>query len=220
MAFDVAPSISFCECQGRFVFLDLGRERYFALSADGNRAFGALIAGSELGREDERTLYGLVQQGLLVECANGAKPAGCRAPRSPTRSLVETSVRAGLIDMLWAVARLAGAKRAVKRKPLRTVLDHLARRKAKQGLCEPLEDELIEVAAAFRRSALVSTPLDQCLPRSIAAAHWLLDGNCRSELVIGVRLQPFAAHCWLQSGPVLVNETVEEARNFTPILVV
>lgn len=220
MVFDVAPGISFCQCKGRFIFLDLGRERYFALSAEGNHAFGRLIEGTDLPPEDERTLCGLARQGLLVKCPDGPKPVGCRMQRMPARSLAETSVRAGLTEMLWSVARLAGAKREVKRKPLRTVLDRLARRKARQGLCEPLEDELIEIAAALRRSALVATPLDQCLPRSIAAAHMLLDRNCRSELVIGVRLQPFAAHCWLQSGPTLINETLEEARNFTPILIV
>lgn len=220
MAFDVNPGISFCECQGRFVFLDLGRERYFVLSAESNHAFGRLTSENELSPEHERILFGLAQQGLLVECVKGSNPTHCLAPRTPTRSLVETSVRAGLTNVLWAVTRLAGAKYAMRRKPLQTVLDRLARRKAQQGLCEPLEDELVEIAAAFRRGALVTTPLDQCLPRSIAAAHMLLDSHCRSELVIGVRLRPFAAHCWLQSGQVLINETVEEARNFTPILVI
>lgn len=219
MAFDVAPGVSFCQSEGRFIFLDLNRERYFALSTEANRAFGNLVAGTTLTTGDERILSGLEEQALLAECADGSRPVPCRVPRKPTRSLVETSVRAGLVDVLWALARLAAAKSAVTRQPLHTVLDRLARRKTKEGLFEPLEDDLIEVAAAFRRCALVATPLDQCLPRSLAAAHFLLDGSCRSELVIGVRNQPFAAHCWLHADSVLINETVEEVRNFTPIFV-
>lgn len=220
MGFDVASGSSFCQCQGRFIFLDLERERYFALSAEANRAFRKWMAGAGLSSEDERTLGTLAQQGLLIECADCAIPTACRPPRPPSQSPLESSAGAGLTEMFWALARLLAARHAVKRKPLLRVLDGLARRKARVGLCEPMQDELAEIGAAFRRAAFLATPLDQCLPRSLAAAHMLLDRGCRSELVIGVRVQPFAAHCWLQSGSILVNETVEEVRNFTPILVV
>jgi hypothetical protein len=77
---------------------------------------------------------------------------------------------------------------------------------------------LAEVAAAFRLSRLIASPLDRCLPRSLAAAHGLLDRDIVPELVFGVRLQPFAAHCWVRHGQVLVNESLDQVRNFTPIL--
>jgi hypothetical protein len=38
--------------------------------------------------------------------------------------------------------------------------------------------------------------------------------------VIAVRTGPFAAHCWLQTDLFLINESLDEARNFTPILVI
>lgn len=220
MAFALAPGVSFCECQGRFIFLDLQRGRYFALGADANRAFGKLVEKARLGPDHERALSGLVREGLLVTCADMAMPVGCSAPPLPTRSVAGAAADVGLTDVCWSVARITFANLALKRRPLKHVLGRLARRKASQGRCEPPEDELLELASALRRAALLMSPLDQCLPRSLAAAHLLLDRGYRSKVVIAVRVQPFAAHCWLQSDSLLVNETAEEARNFTPILVI
>jgi hypothetical protein len=35
-----------------------------------------------------------------------------------------------------------------------------------------------------------------------------------------VQAKPFGAHCWLQSGETLLNETLEFAGEFAPIMVV
>ena len=218
-SFALAPGVSFCDCRGRFVFLDLGRGRYFALGAEANRAFAAWTSGSSTSK-DEQVLLGLMKQGLLLRSDQQSRPAPCTAPPLITRSALDMTIGAGLADIVCALARLAAAHFAVKHQPLSCVLDRLADRKAAEGLCSPPEDELIEIAAAFARSALIASPLDQCLPRSIAVAHFLLDRNYRSELVIGVRVQPFAAHCWVQAGSLLVNETLEEAKNFSAILVI
>lgn len=42
--------------------------------------------------------------------------------------------------------------------------------------------------------------------------------GCASTLVIGVRAEPFAAHSWVQVDQVVLNDTAEEVRRFTPIL--
>jgi hypothetical protein len=36
--------------------------------------------------------------------------------------------------------------------------------------------------------------------------------------VFGVQAQPFGAHCWVQSNGHLLNEGMEYARQFTPIM--
>jgi hypothetical protein len=38
--------------------------------------------------------------------------------------------------------------------------------------------------------------------------------------VIGVKLRPFAAHSWVQSGPWLVNDRIDMIRAYTPIMAV
>ena len=37
---------------------------------------------------------------------------------------------------------------------------------------------------------------------------------------VSVRLEPFAAHCWVQYQHYALNEEVEEAANYTPIMAI
>ena len=39
------------------------------------------------------------------------------------------------------------------------------------------------------------------------------------ELVLGVKLRPFEAHCWVQYGDLLVSDHLGTVEPFTPILV-
>jgi hypothetical protein len=41
-----------------------------------------------------------------------------------------------------------------------------------------------------------------------------------ARLVIGVRLDPFGAHCWAQVGETILNEPVETVAQYSPILAV
>jgi hypothetical protein len=76
------------------------------------------------------------------------------------------------------------------------------------------------IARAFMRADLVLSPLDQCLPRSIALASTLARRGISASLVIGVRLRPFLAHSWVQSGTLLLNDRPDVVCTFVPILVV
>lgn len=72
----------------------------------------------------------------------------------------------------------------------------------------------------FHRAGLLMTPLDQCLVRSFALALALRRLEITCNLVIGVKVHPFAAHSWVQSGSVLLNDRIDTVRDFTPILVI
>jgi len=221
MGFKLRDGLSFCETSGRFIFLDIARDRYSLLADEAERSFRRLTFGEPLSPDDRTILSELVGSGLLCIAPDGARPRPCPAPPKPERSLVDEDypVRpAVLAHALWRLARSAAA---LKLGPLRTMVAHIERRKARiEGEIQAPAGCLEEVAAGFKRAALIAAPLDQCLPRSAAAVHALLDRSVRPDLVIAVRLQPFGAHCWVQHGSTLVNETGDQVRNFTPILVV
>jgi hypothetical protein len=40
------------------------------------------------------------------------------------------------------------------------------------------------------------------------------------DWVFGVNADPFEAHCWVQAGNVVLNDTVAWVSGFTPIMVV
>jgi hypothetical protein len=75
------------------------------------------------------------------------------------------------------------------------------------------------ILSAHVATRLLLASQDRCLVRSFALAHHLLRVGQHNEVVLAVQLQPFQAHCWVQIGDRLINERLEVAREFTPILV-
>lgn len=58
----------------------------------------------------------------------------------------------------------------------------------------------------------------RCLWDSLALAFFLLRRKVQCEWVFAVQMQPFGAHCWIESGDVLLNDALEYARQFIPII--
>lgn len=219
-AFRLLPGISYCEASARLVFLDLRRDRYLCLTDDGEQCFRRLIAGVPLV-SDEPELAQLAEDGLLARTSERDSPLPCVSPIAPTRSLVDSNGRPAARRIAHAAWRLALSGAAFGLQPLNLSLDHLAARKKRVvNETENAEAVAADVARAFNSTGLWLAPLDRCLPRSLAIAHALIDLNVRADLVIGVKLRPFAAHCWVQRGETLINDTIDHARTLTPILVV
>jgi hypothetical protein len=86
-------------------------------------------------------------------------------------------------------------------------------------LRDPSPDLAVEAVRLQRLR--VWAPFDgACLARSYMALKYLRTLGHDAALVIGVRTWPFAAHCWLQSGAVVLDDTLEHVRPYHPILVV
>lgn len=61
-------------------------------------------------------------------------------------------------------------------------------------------------------------PFDgECLQRSMALVAFLRALGLRADWVFGVRLWPFSAHCWVQSGAICLNDDHERLKAYTPI---
>ena len=84
----------------------------------------------------------------------------------------------------------------------------------------PPSPSLAAEAARFSR-ARVWAPFDgACLARSYMALRYLRLCGQDAAWVIGVRTWPFSAHCWLQSGDVVLDDSAERVLPYHPILVV
>jgi hypothetical protein len=59
-----------------------------------------------------------------------------------------------------------------------------------------------------------------CLFDSLALIHFLARFDVYPDWVFGVNADPFEAHCWVQAGNVVLNDTVARVSGFTPIMVV
>jgi hypothetical protein len=61
---------------------------------------------------------------------------------------------------------------------------------------------------------------DACLKDSLVLAYFLLSRGALPTFVMGIRTKPFGAHAWVQSGDVVLNDSVENVQRYTPIVVI
>lgn len=216
MPYRLREGVTFCLTSERYVFLDLLRDRYFCLAPAAERAFAQLIQGST--SPDERSLQSLIRDGLLVEDGQCSPPEPSALLIRPTRSLLDDphppvrwrTVGEALAARLasWLALKVAGLERVLRR----------LGRPPHQSPSSPSTAGL--VAAALSRSSMIVASRNQCLCMSLAAARMLRARRVPSLLVLGVKLRPFQAHCWVQVGDLIVTDRLDVVRNFTPIRVV
>lgn len=190
----------------QLIFLDLGRDRYFALSGPDDASFRAAIESGELPAWH------------LPECL--PIPGTWSGPRSdpPVASRDRPDI-AGIAASLWIERRV---ERRIKRMPfgqlLRDIRSTVEKRVA--GVAGDRRESLAGIVADSENARLIRSAPDRCVPRSLALVLRCASLGIRAHAVIGVRTRPFAAHCWAQHGGVVLSDPLETVVSFTPILVI
>ena len=211
-----APGISACRPADRLILLDLPRDRYFALTDDHDAAVSRLISGTD-GDADRARLEMLAAQGVLHPAAAGERPGLCPPVQAALATLALPAGHTPSWRTALATLAVIRARHFLKLQGLERAIANLRARRPAAPVGSP--SDLYRIVAAFRGASAVISPLDQCLPRSMALARWLFAAALAPDLVIGVAVQPFRAHCWLQSGDQLLVDDTDTVRQFTPILV-
>ncbi|MFC0103552.1 lasso peptide biosynthesis B2 protein [Sphingopyxis terrae] len=213
MALQLSRDVSFCRAGEALVFLDLRTDRYFRLGSADQQKFERFIGGAA----DEIELAPFVSAGILEKGA----PAG---PCAPTSATIASNDIQGLPPMRASVAgametawHVMSAHRAIGKSRLPRTLAALARRK--QGALTASSEDIRATALLFDANRSFVPIERRCLIDSIALLRMLHARNLGAELVFGVRIDPFAAHCWLQADNYILTCAYDEARGFTPILV-
>jgi len=142
------------------------------------------------------------------------------------RELVsETETSAGPRSGNWLTFFTASAfaKLALRTWPFERVIQRVKRRKELEGpSASPLDAErarkLVEAFARYR--VFLFSSKDECLYDSLALLEFLARYGIYPDWVFGVQTRPFAAHCWVQHGDIVFNDTVEHVSGYTPIMVV
>lgn len=190
------------------VLLDVGGDAYHCLPG------GAEIVASlkTIGvRADDPGVTTLANGGLLTDDPGRASPRPLPPP--PIRSIIHAHPAAWRSsDVAPALKALAGLQRARRRGGLLPYLRSERR--------QVVGDEAASVEAARRFWTLMPyLPIEgECLVRSALLMRFLHARGLDADWVFGVRLHPFAAHCWVQAGDVCLNDDVERLTAYTPIL--
>lgn len=209
------PGLSFAEVGDRLVFLDVAADRYFLLEPHGERALRQIMARDAAAGDNAAPL---LHSGLLIPADRPGLVAPCRPPPSPRRSLLDAN---SAVAGWWVTVRAAGAVQASRAR--------LRWRSLTTNLTMPTgpiianratsAERLARVAAAFARAAQWISSQDRCLAQSLAVARAARRAGLSVDVVLGVSLGPFRAHCWVQHGADVVNDRVELVARYTPLLV-
>lgn len=170
----------------------------------------------------------LLDQKILVP----AKP-GCRddlAPRiaPPLRSVHEMPAcesGSALLAVPEVMATTWRCRRHIRRGPLKGVIRETVTYRSR--LCRTAtaagglhERRIVQAATLFHRARLYAPIGTRCLMDSIALCRFLARRHLHAEIILGVTNDPFAAHCWVQAGDMVLNDTVGNAMAHTVIRVI
>lgn len=198
------------------MFLDTRADRYFCLPRAANDAFlRAAARKSQPG--DEAQLQTLLKRGMLIK---GDLSSNIRPPpqiEEPTRDLLEEPAScASRTLILQAFLAELRAAWLLQRKSFHTAIEAARLRKPPWTMGRWSPQQISAAAAAL---SFITRSHDRCLVRALAV-HAMCKGTAaRPKLVLGVVAHPFTAHCWVQLGSAVLVGGYEQARLYTPILV-
>lgn len=215
MLLALRPGLSWCLCADRAVFLDLASNRYFCLPEITDGLFRRWAAGEALAPEE---LAPLIDCGAMV-AGEGSRIYATTHLAATQDYALDIAGGGPATDVMAAIAGQLRARCWLKLQPMARIAARLAGElPAARG---DAEDEALQrrVAGAFVTSSMLLRADDQCLPRAIAARRLCQRHGQEAALVFGVRLDPFAAHSWVQCGDAVIVGELENVRLYTPILV-
>lgn len=214
----LSPDVYAAVCGQDLVLLDLARDAYFC-HPGGARGLVFGAGGQALEGLDPDVGVELAQMELVVRGQAAVRPRlEFAAPQ------FDLSERSGPGTTRLEVAGFARAVASMGltyyRRPLGSLVKRAeVRRAALAGNGAPCA-EVERRALAFRELLPWSPVQGACLFRAWLLLQFLAQGGLGAHWVFGVRTWPFSAHCWLQDGPIVLNDSVARVSDYSPILVV
>lgn len=220
MPWSLRDDVHWCDCGGRAVFLDLKADRYFCLPRESNAAFLRVAHDAPQPGDCER-LDALVRRGLLIAGDAGTgiqSPASVELPQGDFLS--DRNVRSSLASALRAISSEVRTAWLLRRRPFHDVIDTVRRSSPSNRLANGDQHRSLQsIVTAAALTAFFLRSHDRCLVRGLALHSSCRKSGLGTKMVLGVIAHPFTAHCWVQLGNVVLVGGYEQARLYTPILV-
>jgi len=219
MEYELRKNLHFCSADGRLVFLDLERDRYFCLPDRLESTFRAWVS-HETDKTDDIALRSLLKGNIISQASTGTSPQAAKIT-APTYSLLDGyHMKSNVLTTAVAIRERLQCRALLKERPLLEVLASITKAHAPSYKTMPVHPKILTAAMAFEASNTWLAAKDQCLERSVALVRWLSRRQLHAQLVFGVTMSPFRAHAWAQADDLVLNDTVAKVSNYTPILVI
>ncbi|MGE4036005.1 MAG: lasso peptide biosynthesis B2 protein [Parvularculaceae bacterium] len=218
MDFCLSPNIHFCLLGETAVILDEARDRYFQLTGEPAAALQSLARGRAAAATSLDRLADLNIIKRDQTDAREVRPTQCISPNSSLLESGAAPTKGNWLITAEISMRLASAVISLRQRGFQKTLR--AAKMSAAGARQTDEGSIEEASLEFDEARRNIPLAPSCLRDSLALLAFLRRRGHTARLVIGVKLNPFGAHCWVQSGEMALNELLERARAYTPIRVV
>jgi hypothetical protein len=200
----------------RAVFLDLRRDRYCTLGGAAALSFEKLrcIPG---GFASEELAEPLLATGMFAKASEATDHSPPRLP-APEPTFSNEQVQPRIADLAEILLLLVRTRRALRSQPFEQLIAKRFGRAS--GRVSGRPDVALALARRFNSARTLIPIAPMCLEDSLALHDWLARRSVFPMLAVGVKLDPFAAHCWLQLDRIVLNDSPDRVAAFTPILAI
>lgn len=196
------------------VVLDVNADQYHCL-LDG-ADWMVVGEGGSVTVPDEGAASALLTAGLAI----GERPKTPRRTPEPARRQLATASTPSKQALLLSGFSLAAATISFRGKSLRQLVQ-VGPPASADSRHKPTDDRALIESVTAVQAALPWIPLEgECLQRAFQIRRVLARRGIHSDWIFGVRTWPFAAHCWLQIGDLVIADTLDRVDRYTPIMVV
>ena len=232
--YQLSPYVFACTTGRHCMFLDLHRDRYLSIPQPLMSSLAPQVQGwldrdtvttdiTASPEEVAELAADLVRIGVLrpydgTSHSNAPRPPNIDSDfRSlPPRNRPEDAQSSSFSSL----AALASADFTLRTVPLWRIIRAISRRSL--TLLTPPQptsgNHVGHLAACFRDIRPWYPRNYRCLFDSYALTLFMLRHGVRTRWTFAVREDPFAAHCWVQYGTIVLNDYVDRARIYTPIM--
>jgi hypothetical protein len=216
-----------CFAAKRTIFLDMKRGTYFGLDPEKTELLHHALDESSVADQAAPAIAAeLIGLGLLTTSRSASKlflPPATNAPETALLPLIDDPPKISAARVARFFATCSAVALRLKLRPLERSLAHLAQHKSRSATRFIADETSLDKTRDLTRTSLHLRPFayaarDRCLLDSLTLAEFLASYGIRATCIFGVRANPFEAHCWLQIGSHVVNETPEMAQRYAPIL--
>jgi hypothetical protein len=226
-----------CRLRSTVIYLNLARDEYGTLTEPAQGLMSAIVPGWPLSAEGEapslilsndqisKLRSELITAGVLTsDAAEGKRATPTRhtvanvalEPNCPQRRTMNGG------DFLKFLAACTITAWSLRFRSLQDSVRALARNRHEQETSELADpDQIADLVAIFRRlRSFTFSGHRNCLFHAIALVRFLAGYGVHADFIMGVKVDPWAAHSWVQHGDYVVDGTPEQVRFYTPLLVV
>lgn len=220
----LSPNAYVCSVDNRYIFLDLIKDKYLSLTDEKAALFTQLHRGAaELTPGHKSLIAGLQKAGIITACGATGKAIEWPTCRATDRDIhdFDVSCRVAISDYVKVFGACAKASFLLRYRSILPIVEQIKAGKA-AARHHPIgtRNDIASLARLFYRLRPIYPHKPICLHDSIALYVFLNSYGYYPDWVFGVTAEPFHAHCWLQQGGIVLNDSLDSIGRYTPIMVV